>query len=108
VSRSYRKPYCAVTGADSAADDKRVARRGVRRTQNQALREFVAHDDDWDEFIMPVRYECPWNNTYSWGRDGKQRLQYEPVLDYNWHWSFMTAEEAYERDWNWYRKLCRK
>jgi len=37
VSRSYRKPYTAITGTKSAHADKKVAARGVRRRQNQWL-----------------------------------------------------------------------
>jgi len=37
VSRSYRKPYTAVTGTKSAHVDKKVAARGLRRRQNQWL-----------------------------------------------------------------------
>ena len=37
MSRSYRKPYTAVTGTKSAHVDKKVAARGLRRRQNQWL-----------------------------------------------------------------------
>ncbi len=37
MSRSYRKPYTAITGTKSAHADKKVAARGVRRRQNQWL-----------------------------------------------------------------------
>ena len=69
MSRSYRSPFAAVTGARSAADDKRLAARGVRRKQNQWLRKTV----DFDEAMVPHRLECPWNEVYCWGRDGNQR-----------------------------------
>ena len=35
MSRSYRKPYAAVTGTKSAHKDKKMAARGVRRRQDQ-------------------------------------------------------------------------
>jgi hypothetical protein len=63
MSRSYRSPFAAVTGARSAADDKRLAARGVRRKQNQWLRKRV----DFDDAIVPHRLECPWNEVYCWG-----------------------------------------
>jgi hypothetical protein len=75
MSRSYRRPYSAVTGVRSAKDDKRHANRGVRRAQNQYVRNIVVGNLDWDETPIPVRYECSYNETYAWGRDGKQSLQ---------------------------------
>jgi hypothetical protein len=85
MSRSYRKPYCAITGCNSAKADKEWAARGVRRTQNQWLRKL----DDHDTALVPHRLECTWNNVWCWGRDGKQRWQ-SPSTD------------------RWYRKLQRK
>ena len=37
MSRSYRKPYAAITGTKSAHEDKKAAARGLRRRQNQWL-----------------------------------------------------------------------
>ena len=75
MSRSYRKPYAAITGTASAKDDKTHAARGVRHTQNRYL-ERLARAQDWDSFSLPHRLECPWNEVYSWGRDGKQYLHF--------------------------------
>ena len=96
MSRSYRKPYASVTGNRSAADDKRVARRMVRGTQNAAIRDFRG---DWEEFLLPVRYECSFNDVWSWGRDGKQRLLTEPTFHdqmYWFHCGSFTDERAME------------
>ena len=38
MSRSYRKPYTAITGVSSAHHDKKTAVRGMRRRQNAWLR----------------------------------------------------------------------
>jgi len=38
MSRSYRRPYAAITGTASAKDDKRMAQRGIRRKQNLTLK----------------------------------------------------------------------
>ncbi len=70
MSRSYRKPYTAVTGNKSAHDDKKLAARGLRRRQNQWLHMLR----DADEALVPHRLECPCNNTYNWERDGRQHL----------------------------------
>ncbi len=75
MSRSYRKPYAAITGTVSAKDDKIRAARGVRRTQDGYLRK-ILQGDLLDEFLIPHRLECSWNEVYSWTRDGKQRLQF--------------------------------
>jgi len=68
MSRSYRRPYAAITGIASAKDDKRVAHRGVRRKQNLALKTCT----DYEDLLLPHRLECAWNDTYCWGRDGAQ------------------------------------
>jgi hypothetical protein len=70
VSRSYRKPYTAVTGTKSAHSDKKLAARGLRRRQNQWLHTL----EDVDGALIPHRLECAHNNTYNWGRDGRQHL----------------------------------
>lgn len=75
MSRSYRRPYAAVTGTASAKDDKLRAARGVRHVQNCHLRK-ILQGDLLDQFLLPHRLECPWNEVYSWTRDGKQRLQF--------------------------------
>jgi hypothetical protein len=85
MSRSYRAPFAPVTGVKSAADDKRLAARGVRRKQNQWLRQTV----DFDEAIVPHRFECHWNEVYGWGRDGRQFLQVPDDRD----WSFFCLEQ---------------
>ena len=94
MSRSYRKPYCAVTGCGSAKEDKRRAARGVRHTQKQWLRTL----EDCDSALAPHRLQCTWNNVWSWGRDGKQRLQIPSPKEW----------EEYCGPPPWYRKLQRK
>jgi hypothetical protein len=70
VSRSYRKPYTAITGLPRSHDDKKKASRGVRSRQNAWLRNLK----DYDLALIPHRHECAFNNTYLWARDGKQFL----------------------------------
>jgi hypothetical protein len=109
MSKSYRKPYSAITGIRSAHADKTQAARGLRRGQNQALRNFKF--EDWDEFIIPVRLECSWNNTYSWGRDGKQHLQFppKPMPEGIWNgYSFNPRDEWHDRSVLWYARIQRK
>jgi hypothetical protein len=90
MSRSYRKPYCAVTGMASAKEDKRRAARGVRRKQEEWLRGL----EDHDAALAPHRLECGGNEVWGWARDGKQGLMV-PSGD---EW----AEAV------WFRKLQRK
>jgi hypothetical protein len=68
MSRSDRRPYAAITGTASAKDDKRLAHRGVRANRIWALKTYL----DLEDFLLPHRWECPWNNTWCWGRDGRQ------------------------------------
>jgi len=107
MSKSYRQPACSVCGNRSAKQDKRLAARGVRRAQNHALRTFSG---DWDDFMMPVRHECHWNETYGWSRDGSQSLQFPPRYPYSWVFLFgqEDADEEYERQIEWYKRLCCK
>jgi hypothetical protein len=78
----------AICGTGSAKHDKQLANRGVRRIQNRALR--LA--DDFEEFLLPDEYECPWNETYKWGRDGNQLY---------WNPNKYDSEE-------WFKDLMRK
>ena len=75
MSRSYRKPYAAVTGTISAKDDKTRAARGVRHSQNYYLRK-ILQDNLIDEILIPHRLECSSNEVYNWTRDGKKHRQF--------------------------------
>jgi hypothetical protein len=92
MSRSFRRPYAAVTGTVSAKDDKHLAHRGVRRKQNLAL--MIC--GDYEDFLPPHPLECPSNNTWCWGRDGGQ--SYFGSLRH-------SADESSQ---TYYRKLLRK
>jgi hypothetical protein len=92
MSRSYRRPFAAITDLASAKWDKQMAHCGVRREQNLALKTCA----DYVDFLAPHRLECAWNNTYAWGRDGAQC--------YNSPW-FESDDEFGLR---YYRKLLRK
>ncbi|MGO8818439.1 MAG: hypothetical protein ACLQVG_27665 [Terriglobia bacterium] len=75
MSRSYRKPYAAVTGTGSAKEDKVRAARGMRHVQNCHLRKIFKYDL-LDQILIPHRLECSWNEVYGWTRDGKQHLHF--------------------------------
>ena len=92
MSRSYRRPYAAITGTDSAKDDKRLAHSGVRRKQNLALKICA----DFENLLLPHPLECHWNNTYNWGRDGAQCCRI----------SMRYSDDEYSQKY--YRKLLRK
>ena len=92
MSRSYRRPFAAITGLASAKSDKQLAHRGVRRKQNLALKTSA----DYENLLLPHFLECPWNNTYTWGRDGAQCYHCEPP----------DSEDEYYREY--YQKLLRK
>ncbi|MGA2652198.1 MAG: hypothetical protein ABSF28_16820 [Terracidiphilus sp.] len=92
MSRSYRRPFAAITGLASAKSDKQLAHRGVRRKQNHAVKTCA----DYENLLLPHFLECPRNNTYTWGRDGAQCYHSCPP----------DSEDEYYR--NYYRKLLRK
>jgi len=83
MSRSYRKPYAAVTGVRSAKADKTMAHRGVRRAQNRYARALLK--DPESDILVPHFRECPWNNTYDWSRDGGKMLQAPGARDWSNH-----------------------
>jgi hypothetical protein len=92
MSRSYRRPFATITGNASAKDDKRLAYRGVRRKQNQALETCI----DFEELLLPHRLECAWNDVWCWGRDGAQLYRGDD------RYSDSVSSREY------YRKLLRK
>ena len=92
MSRPYRRPFAAITGVASAKSDKTLAHRGVRRKQNLAIKVCP----DYDNLLLPHFLECPWNNTWCWGRDGAQ----------NYHSRPRDVDDEYGRKY--YRKLLRK
>jgi hypothetical protein len=92
MSRSYRRPYAAITGLASAKCDKQMAHRGVRRGQNHALKSC----SDYENLLLPHRLECQWNNTYNWGRDGAQCYL---------GWMRDSDENDFRK---WYQKVLRK
>ena len=103
MSRSYRKPYSAITGTNSAKQDKIFAHRAERRAQNLAIKLCL----DWDEFLIPDKLECSYNDPWGWGRDGKQSLHFPPNPN-----EFKHDEEFniwwYEYQVKYYASLCRK
>jgi len=120
MSKSYRKPYSAITGNRSAHADKTVAARLVRRAQNHALRTAVANDIDWDDFMLPEVYECSFNDVWGWGRDGNQSLQTRST-QYNNPFAYVSSptwfsmdeifdhwEERKQRSDNWLKEISRK
>ena len=92
MSRSTRRPFAAITGLSSAKWDKQMAHRGVRRKQNLVLKTCL----DYDNLFLPHPFECHWNDTYNWGRDGSQCY-------FGW---MCTSDKDYFRKW--YQKVLRK
>lgn len=83
MSKSYRKPYSSWCGVRSSAYDKMLAARGVRRAQDQVLRDSIAHDADWDEVLMPLPYECSHNDVWVWNRDGNKYFCHASTNTFN-------------------------
>lgn len=61
----------SVCGNSSAKDDKKHAHRGERNKQNLTIR-LELKNGDFENFLLPHKRECSWNEVYSWGRDGNQ------------------------------------
>ncbi len=92
MSRSYRRPYAAITGVAGAKWDKQMAHRGVRRGQVLALKTCL----DYENLLLPHPLECTWNNNYCWGRDGAQSYRTPP------------RDRCDDSCLKYYRKLLRK
>ena len=112
MSRSYRRPFASVCGKVSAKQDKQMAHRGVRRVQNRIARLMAENPD----LMMPHFRSCPWNNPYSWTRDGGKRPQWPDARDWSNHmlavwglWECETINEMY-LEWPpyWYPEMTRK
>ena len=121
MSRSYRKPYCAVTGVyTDSHDDKKHAARCVRRSQDAWVRDVLAQRIDPDEVPVPDRLECKYNDVWSWGRDGHKRLQTPDAYAWSrycliqlhvelgvaWEYEKKLAQEPFISKWR--AKLSRK
>jgi hypothetical protein len=112
MSRSRRRPYSAIAGGDSANLDKTTARRNVRRKQNQWLKTLT----DYDSALVPHKYECSWNDTYDWGRDGAQFLMLPSHSDWQTHQEVLQGlwkESRWTRGYatwppRWFQQLKRK
>jgi len=92
MSRSYRRPFAAITGVASAKSDKQLAHREVRRKQNLTLKTCL----DFENLLLPHFLECPRNNTWCWDRDGAQSYHCRPH----------DSDDEYSRKYYW--KLLRK
>jgi hypothetical protein len=113
MSRSYRKPYASVTGSRSAKQDKVLAHRGVRRVHNRIVRMMLR--DPGLNILLPHFRECPWNNVYSWTRDGSQRLRVPDAAAWSRHMLAVQGfgypyTDIYYLDWppKWSIELMRK
>ncbi len=117
MSRSYRRPYCAVCGVGtSAKEDKVLAHRGVRRVHNHLVRLMLK--DPCLNIPLPHFRSCPWNNVYSWSRDGHQRLCVPTARDWDRHMKAVLGIGYEASKWGrrfylpwpppWYAEYCRK
>lgn len=112
MSRSYRKPYGTYCNIHNSAHyDKQLAARGVRRRQDEWLRN---HWDD-ESGLVPHRYECCHNDVWGWNRDGTQFLFTLTGRDWNRHLEAWGGTGLWAGDRNymvwpplWYQDMMRK
>ncbi len=117
MSRSYRKPY----GYVYLKDDRQRAARSVRSRQNRYLNNY---EGDFEDFLIPDKYECSNNERWGWRIDS-DRNWYTPKLSRwdltsvglhlagmvsTWGKAFATEEEVeeVERGYNWYYTHCQR
>lgn len=71
MSKSYRKPYGTFFALKTNdRNDKRIAKRAVRRMQNHWLRTL----EDFDDALIPHRLEARNNDPWGWSSDGPKHL----------------------------------
>lgn len=80
MGKSYRRPYGTFGSCASAKKDKVMAHRCLRRLQERSLRAA----QDFEEYIIPLRYEAAHNDVWGWARDGKQHFQDHPPTIHAW------------------------
>jgi len=101
MGKSYRKPYGTwVRARISEHDIKTLCSRIYRRAQEQAVRE-AFRDDNWDNFLVPIREESKLGSEYDLRRDGRKRpmssgKQYNNPYAYGYTHSG-TEEEIFVR-----------
>ncbi len=93
MSRSYRRPYAAITGLASAKSDKQLAHRGVRRKQNLALKTCI----DFRKFSSSPSSRMPLEQHLLLGTRRRTKLPSANRHD---------SDDDYSRKY--YRKLLRK
>lgn len=108
MSKSYRKqPFMACNGSHSAKSDKVRAHRGERRTYKRYL--YIALiNGTLEEFLLPHKLQCPWNEVYSWFRDGKKKYQGLDASD--WQRYLESGGVGHFGLWppTWYQHMMRK
>lgn len=113
MSRSYKnEPFQAICGNRSAKQDKTRAHRGERCAHRHAIKTAL----DFEDFLLPHKYECTWNETYCWGRDGKQN--YCGLTAKDWGCYVKAINDPYDLWYNdprfvvwppvWYQVMMRK
>ena len=109
MSRSYRQPFQAITGSQSAKQDKIRAHRGERRLLKRAIK--AAERRGFDDFLLPHKFEAYWNNNYKWDRDGRQIYVMQPQhsrSDLTRAFDPQHYEEWLKEEQERYRRLLRK
>ena len=109
MSRSFKhRPFTAICGGGSAKHDKVLAHRGERRANQRAVQK-ARKEQDFENFLAPHKFECHWNNTYCWGRDGNQN--YCGLSGRDWYYfTQASSSDEYFGQWPplWYQAMLRK
>jgi hypothetical protein len=82
MSRSIRKPFGTCVRYRSLKWDRRQANKGVRRAFKNAIRR--AADTEYEDFLVPLPYECSHNDVWCWASDGPSHYQFRN-LDRSWN-----------------------
>ena len=105
MSRSYKhQPFMAICGGGSAKHDKALAHRGIRQANRSAIIN-AAKQQDFQDFLAPHKFECSWNDTYCWGRDGNQIYQALSAQDRS---RYLESEPDGQWPPDWYIRMMRK
>jgi hypothetical protein len=107
MSRSRKKPFSYICGSKGLHDDKTVASRCYRRLESRRLRQ-ACIEEEFDDYLHPMRLEASFNDRWSWGVDGSAGPVEMPPSDFALTQAGLGDLSWLAWDEDWYEKSQRK
>jgi hypothetical protein len=114
MSRSYRRPYAAITGFRVPAGTSSKPRAACAGVSTSGCTIQCAKGGEFE--LVPHRLECQHNDVWCWDCDGKQRLRFPDARDWSCHCLEVNGLHPFEdgrwrdEEWppRWYERVRRK